>query len=165
MSDEIKEESDIDNLINQLRTNNSIAVSNTKEVEPLKKEEVEKFVIEKAGELVRESLDLLREIKINSIAASTTDPEQIAAIASLTSATTSSIETLSKIIISDKKNDTVIKAKQIEIEGRKSLAENEPVKLLITREELIKNLLTNVSEKIKPIDVVSTVNDPQQTDQ
>ena len=156
MDDFDNENSDINSLINQLKENNSLAKSNKEEVEPLKKEEVEKFVIEKAGELVRESLELLREIKLTSIAASATDPEQIAAIASLTSATTSSIETLSKIVISDKKNETTIKAKQLEIEGRKLIADNDPVKLLVTREELIKNILSEVANKAKVIDVQST---------
>jgi hypothetical protein len=146
---------EINSLVNQLKQNNTLIKDVPREADPLKKENAEKFVIEKAGQLVQESMELLREIKINLSAASFVDADSVAAISSLTGATAASIDLLNKLIIADKKNETTIKAKQLEIEARKQLADEGPVQLLITREELLKNLITKVSEKTKVIDVES----------
>lgn len=146
------DKNEIDTLLDQLQKNNTLTKQAIKIDEPLKKEEIEKFVIEKAGELVRESLDLLKELKCNAIASSLTDPEQISALASLTTATTSSLDTLNKLIISEKKNETVIKAKQIELEARKNAPEDNGVKLLVTREDILKQLIKAAQEP-KTIDI------------
>lgn len=156
MDDSGNNSTEIDSLLDQLKQNNSLMKEVPKVVDPLRKENAETFVVEKAGQLVNETIDLLRELKLNLNAASSTDPDSISALASLTSAAASSIDLLNKLVIADKKNTTTIRAKELEVEGRKQLADEGPIKLLITREELIKNLLTTVTEKTKMIDVESS---------
>lgn len=138
MSDELNEM--VGDLLNQLQSAEKKAKEVQKEQNPLKKEDLEKFVIENAGKLVEDSLDMIKNVKEYIISAP--EHKDVTALADLISATSSAIETLNKIIVTDKRNETFIKTKEMDIKSRQERIEDgaSPKKLL-SREEVFKMLI------------------------
>lgn len=138
MSDELNEM--VGDLLNQLQTAEKKAKDVEKEKDPLKKENLEKFVIENAGRLVEESLGMIKNVKDYIISAP--EHKDVTALADLVAATSSAIESLNKIIVTDKRNEAIIKVKEMDIKSRqeKHEEESQPKKLL-SREEVFKMLI------------------------
>ena len=149
MSEELNEM--VGDLLTQLSDANKQAEKTKKQSDPLTKENMEKFVIEKAGKLVEESLDVMSNVK--DYISSAPESKDVGSLSDLIAATATAIETLNKIIVTDKRNDTVIKAKEMDIASRKELktADNNN-KLMITREQVFKMLMDNVNNSAKIID-------------
>ena len=145
MGDDINTE--LGSLLDQLKDNKLNAKTALKEEDPLKKEEMEKFVVEKAGELVNESLAMVKDIKDFVMAAP--EGESVAALAGLISATAGALETINKIIVADKKSNTSVKLKEMDVQMKRQLVEdNTKARILLTREELIKQLTLQAQDKI-----------------
>jgi len=145
MDDSINET--IGDIIEQLQSNDKQVVAARIERDPLKKEELEEFVIKKGGELIQDALEMVQTIRDDVAAAP--DDKNIEAFASLISATANAIDTLNRNLISSKKNETAVTIKKMDIDSKKELqaAEGE-TKLALTREEIYKMLLNNA----KPIE-------------
>ena len=127
--------SDLGSLLDQLKDNNTAMKSVQKESNPLKKEDIEKFVIERAGTLVDESLEMVKMVKDYITSAPETD--SVEALAGLVTATSSALETLNKIIVADKKSETIFKAKELDARYKRELIEDiTKSKVLATREEM-----------------------------
>lgn len=138
---------ELGSLVEQLQENNKAGRYVRDEKDPLKKEDLERFVVEKAGALVEESLDMMRVVKDYIISAP--ENKDVEALAGLISATSSAIETLNKIIVTDKRSDNAIKLKQIEGENRRvALEEETQQKILLSREEVLKEITRRSEEKI-----------------
>jgi len=137
MSEELNEM--VGDLLSQLNDAQSKAKELEQEKNPLKKEELEKFVIENGGNLVKETLDMVKNVKdyiVNSPEAKDVD-----AFASLIAAAANAIDTLNKIAMSDKKSDTIVKIKQMDIDAKKEMhQEINETKMLATREQIFKLL-------------------------
>lgn len=117
----------------------------------LTKENLEEFILKYAGELVQTSSDAVNTINDHILSAPTA--EDVVALAELIKASNSSIETLNKMLLTDKKHYTLIKIKQMDVDSRKKELDTAiGAKLLMSREELMKQFLMNVSEPIKTID-------------
>ena len=117
-----------------------------KESNPLKKEDIEKFVIERAGTLVDESLEMVKMVKDYITSAPETD--SVEALAGLVTATSSALETLNKIIVADKKSETIFKAKELDARYKRELIEDiTKSKVLATREEMLKQLALQTTER------------------
>jgi hypothetical protein len=137
MSDELNEM--VGDLLNQLNDAQSKAKEMEKEKNPLKKEELEKFVIEKGGTLVEDTLEMVKNVRDYILSAP--EAKDVDAFASLISAAANAIETLNKIAINDKKTDTIIQVKKMDIDARKEMnQENNETKMLATREQIFKLL-------------------------
>jgi hypothetical protein len=149
MSEELNEM--VGDLLTQLSDANKQAEKAKKTSDPLTKENMEKFVIEKAGRLVEESLDVMTNVK--DYISSAPESKDVGSLSELIAATATAIETLNKIIVTDKRNDTVIKAKEMDIASRKELktADNTN-KLMITREQVFKMLIDSANNSAKIID-------------
>lgn len=133
----------VGDLIEQLQTTNTQARQATREKNPLKKEEVENFVIQKSGSLVEGTLEMIENVK--DYISGAPESKDVASLAELISAATNAIETLNKIVLSNNKNTTAIKVKEMDIESKKELQQSEAdAKLLATREEVFKALINNV---------------------
>jgi hypothetical protein len=149
MSEELNEM--VGDLLSQLNDANKKAEVVAKESNPLTKENMEKFVIEKAGKLVEESIDVVTNVK--EYISSAPESKDVGSLADLIAATATAIETLNKIIVTDKRNDTTIKAKEMDIASRKELKETDnTTKLLATREQVFKMLLDSTNQSAKIID-------------
>ena len=149
MSDELNEM--VGDLLGQLQEANKKAVVAQKESDPLTKENIEKFVIENAGKLVKESLEVVTNVK--DYISSAPENKDVSSLADLIAATSTAIETLNKIIVTDKRNETVIKAKDMDIKSRKELKEvDNTTKLLATREQVFKMLIDSANTSAKTIE-------------
>lgn len=149
MSEELNEM--VGDLLEQLNDANKKAEEIKKESNPLTKETMEKFVIEKAGRLVEESIDVVTNVK--EYISSAPESKDVGSLAELIAATSTAIETLNKIIVTDKKNDTLIKAKEMDIASRRELKESDnTTKLLTTREQIFKMLIDSANQSAKIID-------------
>ena len=149
MSEELNEM--VGDLLEQLQDANKKAEVAKKETNPLIKENIEKFVVEKAGRLVEESRDVVTNVK--DYIPSSPEIKDVGSLAELIAATATAIETLNKIIVTDKRNDTVIKAKEMDIASRKELKEaDNTTKLLATREQVFKMLIDSANKSAKIID-------------
>jgi len=149
MSEELNEM--VGDLLSQLNDATEKAKQAEKEKNPLTKENMEKFVIEKAGKLVEESIEVVSNVK--DYISSAPESKDVGSLAELIGATATAIETLNKIIVTDKRNDTVIKAKEMDIASRKELKEvDSQNKLLATREQVFKMLIDSANKSAKIID-------------
>lgn len=149
MSEELNEM--VGDLLEQLQDANQKAEQAKKENNPLKKEDMERFVVEKAGKLVEESLEVVSNVK--EYISSAPESKDVGSLAELIAATSTAIETLNKIIVTDKKNETTIKAKEMDIISRKELKEvDNNTKLLATREQVFKMLIDSANKSAKIID-------------
>lgn len=150
MSEELNEM--VGDLLEQLSDANKKAEQAKKESNPLKKEDMERFVVEKAGKLVEASLDVVTNVK--EYISSAPESKDVGSLAELIAATSTAIETLNKIIVTDKKNETLIKAKEMDISSRKELKEADTnQKLLATREQVFKMLIDSANTSAKIIDI------------
>jgi len=150
MSEELNEM--VGDLLEQLNDANKKAEEAKKESNPLKKEDMERFVVEKAGKLVEESLEVVSNVK--EYISSAPESKDVGSLAELIAATSTAIETLNKIIVTDKKNETLIKAKHMDISSRKELKEADTTqKLLATREQVFKMLIDSANTSAKIIDI------------
>lgn len=149
MSEELNEM--VGDLLSQLNDANEKAKQAEKEQNILTKENMEKFVIEKAGRLVEESLGVVTNVK--DYISSAPEAKDVGSLAELIAATSTAIETLNKIIVTDKKNETLMKAKEMDIAARKEIkqADNQ-TKLLATREQVFKMLIDSANKSAKIID-------------
>lgn len=140
MSEELNEM--VGDLLNQLEDANKKAVTVQKEKDPLKKEELETFVIAKAGELVEQSVNMVNNVK--EYVFNSPESKDVSSLSELIAATATAIETLNKILVTDKKNQTLKDVKQMDVDMRKQLkAEDTSQKMLATREQMFKMLLDN----------------------
>jgi len=150
MSEELNEM--VGDLLEQLNDANKKAEIAKKESNPLKKEDMERFVVEKAGKLVEESLEVVTNVK--DYISSAPESKDVGSLAELIAATSTAIETLNKIIVTDKKNETLMKAKEMDIASRKELKESDnQTKLLATREQVFKMLINSANKSAEIIDV------------
>ena len=149
MSEELNEM--VGDLLSQLNDANQKAAIAEKKSDPLTKETMEKFVIEKAGRLVEESLEVMTNVK--DYISSAPESKDVGSLSELIAATATAIETLNKIIVTDKRNETVIKAKEMDIASRKELKSADTnTKLLLSREEVFKMLIDSANKSAKFID-------------
>jgi len=131
----------VDDLLSQLK-GASVA---RKEVEKnefnLDKEELEKFLLNYSGKLIKGTVDYVEEVK--QFITSAPDSRDVDALSKLVGASASAIESLNKILLQDKANEAKIQVKQMDIESKKELQEknNEKLGLTINREDLLKQLL------------------------
>ena len=106
----------------------------------LTKENLEEFILKYAGDLVQTSSDAVNTINDHILSAPTA--EDVVALAELIKASNSSIETLNKMLLTDKKHHTLIKIKQMDVDSRKKELDTAiGAKLLMSREELMKQFL------------------------
>ena len=86
------------------------------------------------------------------------EAENMSALSELVKASTGAIDTLNKIVLQDKKSNTTIKAKKMDIESKKELQQSDQKhSLTMSREEVIASLLNhkdviNVEAEVKEPD-------------
>lgn len=109
----------------------------------LKKENLEKFLLEKTGELVTEGLEAIKDLK--NIFVSNPNAEEIDALANAFKAVSSGLSVLKDIQISNSKIENNKELKEMEIKAKKELKElkkeDDTQKLMLTRDEVFKKLL------------------------
>jgi len=133
----------VDDLISQLQGNVQVARDiETKEEFKLNKEELEDFLLQHSGKLIKGSVDFVDDVK--QFITSAPDAKDLEAFSKLVGASAAAIESLNKILMSNKKIEATEKLKIMDIESKKQLQDSDnEAKLLLNREELMKQLLDN----------------------
>lgn len=145
-------DSDIDSLVAQLQGVSKTVneVRNTSENYPVvTKENLETFVIDKASRLINESADTISYLR--RLVEAAPDAKEVEALASLINASTSAIDTLSKMVVSEKKNNTLKEIKQLDLVAKTKTEEIKQVKY--TREEIFKQLFKNEPKEAEIVDI------------
>ena len=133
----------VDDLISQLQGNLQVARDmENKEEFKLDKEGLEDFLLQNSGKLIKGSVDYVEEVK--QFITSAPDAKDVEALSKLVGASAAAIESLNKILMSNKKIEATEKLKIMDIESKKQLQDSDNEnKLLLNREELMKQLLDN----------------------
>ena len=131
----------VDDLISQLKGSAAVSKELKKEEFNLDKEELENFLLNYSGKLIKGTVDYVEEVK--QFITSAPDSRDVDALSKLVGASASAIESLNKILLQDKANEAKIQVKQMDIESKKELQDknNERLGLTINREELLNQLL------------------------
>ena len=144
---------DIDpaDLISQLKTlpkDNKKLIKAAEDNIDLSKEDVEEFIIKNSSKLIQDSLELINNMK--EVVHHMPEAENVSSLAELIKASTGAIETLNKLVVQDKKSNTTIKAKELDIQSKKQLqSSDQQHALMLSREEVLDRLL----KKANVIDV------------
>ena len=143
MSDEIDDV--VDDLLTQLKNSKKVEKDVKDETLNLSKENLEDFLMQYSGKLIKGSVNYVEDVKQYITAAP--DSKDLEALIKLVGASAAAIESLNKILITDKNNDVKKEIKVMDIESKKMLQDNQNEKLGLTmnREELIKQLMKDAT--------------------
>lgn len=141
-------DSAVNDLLEQLQEKGTTASKDIAKQE-LSKEDMEKFLLQYSSQLIKGSVEFVEDLK--QYITSAPSAEDVTAMASLVSSSAAAIETLNRLLITNKNNDIKVQIKQMDIESKKQLQQLDMQgKLLMNREELLKQLLNEA----KIVDVV-----------
>ena len=131
----------VDDLLAQLKGANLAAKEVEKNEFNLDKDKLEDFLLKYSGKLIKDSVDYVEDVK--QFITSAPDSRDVEALSKLVGASASAIESLNKILISNKTNDSRKEIKQMDIDSKKELAQESDKRLGLTinREELLKQLI------------------------
>lgn len=117
-------------------------LASKKDIEPLEKEKVEQFIIDQSAKLIKDSMEMIDNMK--EVVFHVPDADNVSSLAELVKASTGAIETLNKLITQDKKSKTQLQVKQLDIQSKQMLQNSEQEhKLKISREEVLKKLINS----------------------
>ena len=144
---------DIGDLVDQLKNAEKYLKKPEKAEEEfnLDPEELEKFILNNAGKLVKKSIDMVDEVK--QYVETAPESRDVSSLSELINASSSAIETLSKILVQNKKDKTQKEVKQMDIDGKKQLMQGEfNAKVMLSRDDVMKELFAKVEkDEIKDI--------------
>ncbi len=131
----------INDLLSQLQTSTQVARDASKQDNfELNKEDLENFLLQYSGKLIKGSVDYVEDVK--QFITSAPDARDVESLSKLVGAAAAAIETLNKIHISDQKAKSSKELKVMDIESKQALQQQDTEnKLLLNREELLKNLI------------------------
>jgi hypothetical protein len=133
----------VGDLIDQLQSTNRQVIEAKRESNPLKKEEIEDFVIQKSGKLIEGTLEMIENVK--DYISGAPESKDVSSLAELIGAATNTLETLNKMVLSNNKNKTLVDIKKMDIDAKKEMQDSDnQTKLLVTREEIFKAILNRV---------------------
>jgi len=145
----------VDDIISQLRDFPTVVKKSEELSEIIDKNKVQDFVIEYSTRLIKSATESVEYVKDIVQAAPT--PDDVSALAELIGSTSTALDILNKMAISDKKIDTSIKIKQMDIDNKQKQLETKvaATTMLLTREEVMKQLIeqSNKIKKPKVIDI------------
>lgn len=139
---------DVDDIINQIK-NQSRSLSNVEKefvAQRITKDEMEDFIIQNASEVIQHSLQMVQELKREAIASA--DPNTINSVSALVKATTSAIDSLTKLKIAEDKNKTQKEIAQMNIDSNSKKGDDETKKgLPLSRDEVFKFLTKGLEDQ------------------
>ena len=141
----------VNDIISQLKGNNTLARTPTSNTS-IDKEQLENFIIQHSGNLIAKSLDIIDDVK--DYISSAPEARDVAAFAELLKAASSSIDTLNKVYVSIEKNKTSKEIKQMDVESKEKINNEQNVTYLLSRKEIMKELMGSSEEEETKDDVV-----------
>ena len=138
---------DMGDLIDQLKNANQLLKKPEEKEEEfnLTKEELEQFILNNAGNLIKQSIEVVADVK--QYVETAPEHRDVVSLAELIKASSSAIESLSKVLVQDKRDKTQKDVKQMDIEGKKQLLQGEVnAKLMFSRDDVMKELLKDAKK-------------------
>lgn len=136
--------SGVDRIVNDIVDQMNLAPvreEKPKDIEEVTEENLEKFVIDSASQLVRDSLDLISEFSGDVRASG--EPGSVEAAAALIKSSSAAIESLNKLLISNKRNKSQQDLKKMDIDAKiKMNTEDNQTKLVMSREDVFKYIMS-----------------------
>ena len=129
----------VNDIITQLK--GTAALSKREPEEELDKEKLEEFIIKNSGKLITKTLGIVDDVQ--SYISSAPDAKDVAALAELLKAASSSIE----------ENKTVKEIKQMDIESKEKINTQDNTAFLLSRKEIMQELIGKSKEEVKVVDV------------
>lgn len=146
-------EEDLDFIVGDIITQlkGTTALSKKEPEDELTKDKLEEFIIKNSGKLIKRSLDIIDDVQ--AYISSAPDAKDVAAFAELLKASSASMESLNKIYISLEKNKTTKDIKQMDIESKEKQNTQDNITHLLSRKEIMKELMGKADNAEPPIDV------------
>jgi hypothetical protein len=133
-------------IVQQLKDTTSYANAIVSSSNVENKEELEKFILQQSSALITQSMEVVSNLKDYVQAGAAAD--EVSAFAEVVKASSGALEALNKIYITHEKAKTATNLKQMEIDAKVSIANQDNMtKLVIGREELMKQLIED-SKKV-----------------
>ena len=155
MSNDIFPEDEVDDLVSQLKDNNTAFNKAKRDKVEVNADNLEEFIMKSSGELVQDSLEMISNIKEFTNLAP--DARETESLAELMKASSTAIETLNKILLQNKKSDTQVKVKEMDVNARRGIdIAEQQTKILLSREEIMSKLIKDaeileVDDEIKEL--------------
>ena len=131
----------VDNIIEQLRNVPRI-INEAPQEDTLTKDNLEEFILKYTGNLVKQASESVSLVK--DYVETAPNAEDVTALAELIRATSSAVEGLNKILVTNKRGKTAMDIKQLELQSKQQQFNTAVgVGLMLTREELMKQLLSS----------------------
>ena len=136
---------EIDNAVNdilsQIKSHNKDTTEVKRVAENIDIDNLEEFIIKKTGSLVSSSIDMVEDVK--DYISSAPENRDVASLAELIKASTSALDTLTKLHTAKEQNKNKVQVKQMDIEAKEKLniIDNQ-TKVLLSRDEVMKALMS-----------------------
>lgn len=153
--DDIDDE--VNDIISQIKNQSKDIKRVEKEKDPLKKEDMEEFILKHASAVVQDAVEIVGELKLEIMAGA--DAKLLEAYSEMLRATTSAIDSLAKLKLSDDKIKASKEITQMNIDAKQTTDDETKKGFLLSREEVIKALMNkkeDPEDKIVTIDVQSS---------
>jgi predicted amidohydrolase YtcJ len=156
---------EIDDLIKELRetknfggfvknTTTSPVISAAPE-EEINEEDISRYIINKSTKVINQGITTIENVRDSVLDGGT--PDEILAYSDLIKAVTSSLDTLNKINLQNKKDKTAKQLKEMDVKNQKQLEPNKIVtnNVIIAPREVLMKMLKDAEDKAKTIDIPS----------
>lgn len=148
MSNEI--DTAVNDILSQIKSHNKDTTEIKKVAEEIDLDNLEEFLVKKTSSLINSSVDMVDDVK--EYIASAPENRDVASLAELIKASSSAIDTLSKLHTAKEQNKNRVEIKQMDIESKEKLnIMDNQTKVLMTRDDVMK-ALTGDDETIIDID-------------
>lgn len=135
-------DSAVDDIITQIRDHDRDINSSTFVQKIPDIDNVEQFILEKTSALINSSVNMVEDVK--DYISSAPENRDVASLAELIRASSSAIDTLTKIHTSREQNKNRIEVKQIDIKSKERInAIDNQTKVLLSRDDVLQVLMNN----------------------
>ena len=117
MSNEI--DTAVNDILSQIKSHNKDTTEIKKVAEEIDLENLEEFLVKKTSSLINSSVDMVDDVK--EYIASAPENRDVASLAELIKASSSAIDTLSKLHTAKEQNKNRVEIKQMDIESKEKL--------------------------------------------
>lgn len=137
MSNEI--DTAVNDILTQIKSHNKDTTDIKKVADEIDLDNLEEFLVKKTSSLINSSVDMVDDVK--EYIASAPENRDVASLAELIKASSSAIDTLSKLHTAREQNKNRVEIKQMDIESKEKLnIMDNQTKVLMTRDDVMKAL-------------------------
>ena len=134
----------VNDILSQLKDTTTLVRKVPTIEEDLQKEYLEKYIISTSGKLINKTMGIIDNV--NDYISSAPEAKDVTALAELLKAAATSIESLNKVYTSIERNKTVKEVKQMDIDSREKINVNDNATFLLSRKEVMQELLKKAEE-------------------